>query len=112
MSAENAIYNRVLKAGVGISNTNASFFYFTIPWHPQSYIDQISLVNLSGVDSTVNAIGIFDSGAHYRNSSTDGKGHYIYRDTTDKALTSTEGFLVTGHLIQEFILITFTTDLT
>ena len=94
MSIENGLYNRTLKAGVGLSNTNTNIFYFTVPWHPQSYIDQISLGNLSSVDSTVNAIGILDSGAHYRNSSTDGKGHFIYRDTTDKSLVSTESYLV------------------
>lgn len=94
MSAENGLYNRVLKAGVGITNTSTNIFYFTIPWHPQSYIDQISLGNLSGVDSTVNAIGILDSGAHYRFNSTEGKAHYIYRDTTDKTLSTAEGMLV------------------
>lgn len=94
MSIENGLYNRVLKSGVGVSNTSTNIFYFTVPWYPQSYIDQISLANLSGVDSTVNAIAIFDAGAHYRNSATDMKNHYIYRDTTDKTLSTAEGMLV------------------
>ena len=94
MSIENGLYNRVLKTGVGISNINTNLIYFTVPWYPQSYVDQISLGNLSGVDSTVSAIVLIDAGAHYRNNTTDGKSHVIYRDTTDKALSTAEGMLV------------------
>lgn len=94
MSIENGLYNRALKSGVGISNISTNVVYFTVPWYPQSYVDQISLGNYGSVDCTVSAIGIFDAGAHYRNSSTDMKNHYIYRDTTDKALSAAEGMLV------------------
>lgn len=94
MSIENGLYNRILKSGVGISSISTNVIYFNVPWYPQSYVDQISLSNLSGADSTVNSITLLDSGAHYRNNSTDMKGHTIFRDTTDKALSSVEGFLV------------------
>jgi hypothetical protein len=94
MSIENGLYNRVLKSGVGISGISTNLIYFNVPWYPQSYVDQISLGNLSGVDSTVSAIVLIDSGAHYRFNTTDMKSHVIYRDTTDKALSTAEGMLV------------------
>ena len=94
MSIENGLYNRALKSGIGLSQTNSSLFYFTIPWHPQSYIDQITLTNYNANDSTVTALVILNTGAHYRLSPTDSKSHVIYRDATDKALSSAEGYAV------------------
>ena len=95
MSIENGLYNRALRSGVGLSQTLSNVFYFTIPWHPQSYIDQITLANYGSNDSTVSAIVLLDTGAHYRNSPTDNKSHVIYRDTTDKALSTAESMNVT-----------------
>ena len=94
MSIENGLYNRALRSGVGLSQTLSNVFYFTIPWHPQSYIDQITLTNYIANDSTVNSIVLLDTGAHYRFNSTDSKAHVIYRDTTDKALTTAETMAV------------------
>jgi len=93
MSIENGLFNRTLKVGVGLSSLSTNIFYFTIPWHPQSYIDEIRLANInSGVDSTVNSMVILANGAHYRTTSgTDGRSHIIARDTTDKALSAAEG---------------------
>ncbi len=95
MSIENGLYNRALRSGVGLSQTLSNVFYFTIPWHPQSYVEQITLANYGSNDSTVSAIVLLDTGAHYRNSPTDNKSHVIYRDTTDKALSTAESMNVT-----------------
>jgi hypothetical protein len=66
--------------------------YATLPWHPQSTIDEIRVTNAAGTAFTLTALNILDSGAHYRNSTTDGKAHVIYRDPTDKNATSNEAF--------------------
>jgi hypothetical protein len=92
MSIENGLFNRQLKASIGLSSTTGTVFYFTLPWSPQSLIDEIRLTNISGVAFTATALNILDIGAHYRNSTTDGKAHVIFRDATDKNATANEAF--------------------
>ena len=91
MSVINGLYYQHLRSSVGFTATG-SLFYATLPWHPQSTIDEIRITNTAGTAFTVTNLVIVNSGAHYRNSSTDGKGHIIYRDPTDKNATSNEGF--------------------
>ena len=92
MSIENGLFNRQLKASIGLSSTTGTTFYFTLPWHPQSFIDEVRLSNTSGVAFTATSFNILDVGAHYRNSTVDGKSHVIYRDPTDKNATANESF--------------------
>jgi hypothetical protein len=91
MSVINGLYNQHLRSSVGFTVTGTTF-YANFPWHPQSTIDEIRITNLSGIAFTVTNLIIVNAGAHYRNSSTDGKSHIIYRDATDKNATSNEGF--------------------
>ena len=91
MSVINGLYYQHLRSSVGFTATG-SLFYATLPWHPQSTIDEIRITNTAGTAFTITNLVIVNSGAHYRNSSTDGKGHIIYRDPTDKNATANEGF--------------------
>jgi hypothetical protein len=91
MSVINGLYYQHLRSSVGFTATG-SLFYATLPWHPQSTIDEIRITNTAGTAFTITNLVIVNSGAHYRNSSTDGKGHIIYRDPSDKNATSNEGF--------------------
>ena len=91
MSVINGVYNQQLRSAVGITVSGTSL-YFTLPWHPQSTIDEIRFTNLSGTAMTVTNMNILDAGAHYRNSTTDGKSHVILRDPTDKNVTSNEAY--------------------
>jgi len=91
MSVINGLYNQHLRSSVGFTGTGSTF-YATLPWHPQSTIDEIRITNLTGIAFTVSNLIILDNGAHYRNSSVDGRAHIIYRDPTDKNATSNEGF--------------------
>ena len=91
MSVINGLYYQHLRSSVGFTATG-SLFYATLPWHPQSTIDEIRVTNTAGTAFTITNLVIVNSGAHYRNNSTDGKGHIIYRDPTDKNATSNEGF--------------------
>ena len=67
--------------------------YATIPWYPQSTIDELRITNVSGTAFTVSAFSILSTGAHYRNSTIDGKAQLIYRDGTDVNATSAESFI-------------------
>ena len=91
MSVINGLYNQHLRASVGFTVTGTTI-YATLPWHPQSTVDEIRVTNTAGTAFTITALNILDSGAHYRNSTTDGKAHVIYRDPTDKNATSNEAF--------------------
>jgi hypothetical protein len=91
MSVINGLYSQVLRSSVGFTATGTSV-YATIPWYPQSTIDELKITNISGTAFTIGAFSILNSGAHYRNSTTDGKSHVIYRDGTDVNGTSAESF--------------------
>jgi hypothetical protein len=91
MSVINGLYHQHLRSSIGFTATG-SLFYATLPWHPQSTIDEIRITNTAGTAFTITNLVIVNSGAHYRNNTTDGKGHIIYRDPTDKNATSNEGF--------------------
>ena len=91
MSVITGLYNQHLRSSVGFTATGSTF-YATLPWHPQSTIDEIRITNLTGTAFTVSNLVILDNGAHYRNSSVDGRAHIIYRDPTDKNGTLNEGF--------------------
>jgi hypothetical protein len=92
MSVINGLYNQHLRASVGFTATG-TVFYATLPWHPQSTIDEIRVTNTAGTAFTITALNILDAGAHYRNSTTDGKAHLIYRDGTDVNATAAESFI-------------------
>ena len=91
MSVINGLYYQHLRSSVGFTATG-SLFYATLPWYPQSTIDEIRITNTAGTAFTITNLVIVNSGAHYRNNTTDGRGHIIYRDPTDKNATSNEGF--------------------
>ena len=91
MSVINGLYNQILKSSIGFTVTGTTV-YATLPWYPQSTIDELKITNVSGTAFTVSSIIFLDNGAHYRNSSTDGRGHIIYRDGTDINGTASESF--------------------
>ena len=91
MSVINGLYNQILKSSIGFTVTGTTV-YATLPWYPQSTIDELKVTNVSGTAFTVSSIIFLDNGAHYRNSSTDGRGHIIYRDGTDINGTASESF--------------------
>jgi hypothetical protein len=91
MSVINGLYNQHLRSSVGFTVTGTTI-YATLPWHPQSTIDEIRVTNTSGIAFTITALNILDAGAHYRNSTTDGKAHVIYRDPTDKNAILNEAY--------------------
>jgi hypothetical protein len=91
-------YNQQLKSTVSLPSVTGSLFYFTLPWYPQSYIDEIRFWNTSSTGCTVTAMLILNDGAHYRNSSTDNKGQLIYRDPTDKSTLATDGYFTSWEL--------------
>ena len=91
MSVINGLYNQHLKSSVGFTVSGTSV-YATLPWYPQSTLDELKITNLSGTAFTINAFSILDTGAHYRNSTTDGKAHVIYRDGTDVNATAAESY--------------------
>ena len=85
-------YNQQLKSSVSLPSTTGSLFYFTLPWYPQSLIDEVRFWNTSGTACTVTAMLILNDGAHYRNSSTDNKGQIVYRDPTDKQTFASDSY--------------------
>ena len=91
MSVINGLYNQHLRSSVGFTVTGTTV-YATLPWHPQSTIDEIRVTNTAGIAFTVTAFNILNTGAHYRNSTTDGKSHVILRDGTDKNATAAEAY--------------------
>ena len=91
MSVVNGLYYQVLRSSVGFTVTGTSV-YATLPWYPQSTIDELKITNVSGAAFTVSAFSILNTGAHYRNSTTDGKSHVIYRDGTDVNATAAESY--------------------
>ncbi len=91
MSVINGLYHQHLRSSVGFTVTGTTF-YATLPWHPQSTIDEIRVTNTSGTAFTISTLIVVDNGAHYRNSATDGKAHIIYRDPTDKNAILNEGY--------------------
>jgi hypothetical protein len=91
MSVINGLYNQHLRSSVGFTVTGTTV-YATLPWHPQSTIDEIRVTNTAGIAFTVTAFNILNTGAHYRNSTTDGKSQVILRDGTDKNATAAEAY--------------------
>ena len=91
MSVINGLYNQILKSSIGFTVTGTTV-YATLPWYPQSTIDELKITNVSGTAFTVSSIIFLDNGAHYRNSSTDGRGHIIYRDGTDVSGSASESY--------------------
>jgi len=91
MSVINGLYNQHLRSSVGFTVTG-TVIYATLPWHPQSTVDQIRVTNIAGIAFTITTLNILDTGAHYRNSSTDGKAHVIYRDPTDKNAIAADAY--------------------
>ena len=91
MSVINGLYNQILKSSVGFT-VSGTAVYATIPWYPQSTIDELRITNVSGTAFTISAFSISDAGAHYRNSTVDGKAHVIYRDGTDVNATASESY--------------------
>ena len=91
-------YNQQLKSTVSLPSVTGTSFYFTIPWYPQSTIDEVRFWNTSATGCTVSAMLILNDGAHYRNSSTDNKGQLIYRDPTDKSTLSGDSYYASWEL--------------
>jgi hypothetical protein len=91
MSVVNGLYYQQLKSSIGFTVTGQNV-YVSIPWYPQSLIDEIRVTNVSGTAFTMNVMYVLDAGAHYRNSSVDGKAHVIYRDGTSKSVLSTNAY--------------------
>ena len=91
MSVINGLYNQHLRSSVGFTVTG-TIVYATLPWHPQSTIDEIRVTNTAGTAFTITALNILNTGAHYRNSTLDGKSHVILRDATDKNATANEAY--------------------
>jgi hypothetical protein len=91
MSVIYGLYNQHLRASVGFT-VSGTTVYATLPWHPQSTVDEIRVTNIAGTAFTISTLNILNTGAHYRNSTTDGKSHVIYRDGTDKNATAAEAY--------------------
>jgi hypothetical protein len=91
MSVINGLYHQHLRSSIGFTVTG-SVIYVTMPWHPQSTIDQIRVTNTAGTAFTITTLNILDTGAHYRFSTTDGKAHVIYRDPTDKNAIAADAY--------------------
>jgi len=81
--------NYVSVQGVGSTDT----FYFTIPWHKASYIDQINIWNTTSTNMTVDALYITSDSAHYRYNSSD-MAHLLYFDDTNKTGKAQQGYFV------------------
>lgn len=58
-------------------------FYFTIPWHQSSTVNQINIWNTTATNMTVDAVNLLNNAAHFRSSST-ALQHIVYADDTDK----------------------------
>jgi hypothetical protein len=84
MSVVNGLYYQQLSETVNahaIGSTDT--FYFTIPWHGSSVINQINVWNTTSTNMTVDAVNILNNSAHFRfNNST--LEHIVYTDDTDK----------------------------
>ena len=91
-------YNQQLKSTVSLPSITGQFFYFTLPWYPQSLIDEVRVWNTSSTGCTVSSLLILNDGAHYRNSATDNKGQLLYRDPTDKGITSGDSYYASWEL--------------
>jgi hypothetical protein len=91
-------YNQQLKSTVSLPSVTGSGFYFTIPWYPQSIIDEVRFWNTSSTGCTVNSMLILNDGAHYRNSSVDNKGQLIYRDPTNKSTFAADAYYASWEL--------------
>jgi hypothetical protein len=92
MSVINGLYYQNLRSSVGFT-VSGTTVYATLPWYPQSTVDDLRITSVSGTAFTVNMISIVDMGAHYRNSSTDGKGRLIYRSTASTGATANDGYM-------------------
>jgi len=91
-------YNQQLKSTVSLPSVTGTNFYFTIPWYPQSLIEEVRFWNTSSTGCTVNTMLILNDGAHFRNSSVDNKGQLIYRDPTDKSTLAADSYYASWEL--------------
>ena len=89
MSVINGLYNQHLRSSVGFTVTG-TIVYATLPWHPQSTIDEIRVTNIAGTAFTITTLTILNTGAHYRNSTIDGRSHVILKDETNNNATAAE----------------------
>ena len=60
MSVINGLYHQHLRSSVGFTVTGTSI-YATLPWHPQSTIDEIRITNLAGTAFTVTNLIVLDN---------------------------------------------------
>jgi len=97
MSVVNGLYYSQLRSAVGFTVTGTTI-YATLPWYPNSLVDEIRVTNTAGTAFTVSTMSILDNGAHYRNSTADGKAHTLYRDTTDKNAIADQSFWTSWNL--------------
>ena len=81
--------NYVSALGVGSTDT----YYFTIPWHKASYIDQINIWNTTATNMTVDAIYLSSDNAHFRYNSAD-MSHLLYFDDTNKTGKAQQSYFV------------------
>lgn len=87
-------YNASLDNFVSVQSVGSTdTFYFTIPWHKASYVDQINIWNTSATSMTVDAVYISSDSAHYRYNSAD-MSHLLYLDDTNKAGKAQQGYFV------------------
>jgi hypothetical protein len=98
MSVVNGLYYQQLKSTVSLPTITGQFFYFTLPWYPQSLIDEVRVWNTSSTGCTVSSLLILNDGAHYRNSAVDNKGQLLYRDPTDKGITVGDSYYASWEL--------------
>ena len=91
MSVIYGLYNQHLRASIGFTVTGTTI-YATLPWHPQSTIDEIRVTNIAGTAFTITTLTILNTGAHYRNSTIDGRSHVILKDETNKNATVAEAY--------------------
>lgn len=88
-SYEQSLDNYASVQAVGSTDT----YYFTIPWHKASYIDQINIWNTTATNMTVDAIYITSDSAHYRYDASD-MSHILYFDDTNKTGKAAQGYFV------------------
>lgn len=74
-------------ASTGLVN-GVSTIYFTVPWHPASYVDRIRIFNSTGDNSNITSIAILSNTAHTRFGDTLVVDDYLYYDGTTYNVSS------------------------
>jgi len=77
-------------AGSGFVNGTTDL-YFTIPWHPASYVERIRIYNSTASATDIDSISILSNGAHVRENSAI-VDDYIYFDTTNYAVAAATNY--------------------